>query len=96
MAIHSIGFEIMVIADLTRFTFSIPGRILHQLGLGRQNCAGSEDFCILDFNAQTLNEYQSGWSSRKLEGPDPNFCTSLESHYSKWLNGENRAKQSNY
>ncbi|KAI8542757.1 hypothetical protein RHMOL_Rhmol08G0164400 [Rhododendron molle] len=54
MVVHSAGFERMVITGLTNFTFYIPGRILRQLGLSQgQNCAGTEDFYIPNFNAQT-------------------------------------------
>ncbi|KAI8530015.1 hypothetical protein RHMOL_Rhmol11G0021100 [Rhododendron molle] len=60
MAIHFAGFERMVIAGLTSFTFYIPGRMLRQLGLSQgQNRAGTEDFCIPNFSAQTLHEYRS-------------------------------------
>ncbi|KAI8550534.1 hypothetical protein RHMOL_Rhmol06G0114600 [Rhododendron molle] len=55
MALNSAGFERMVIAGLSSFTFYIPGRILRQLGISQgSHRAGVESFHILALTAQNL------------------------------------------
>ncbi|KAI8574625.1 hypothetical protein RHMOL_Rhmol01G0368700 [Rhododendron molle] len=65
MAMNSAGFERMVIAGLTSFTFYIPGRILRQLGISQGlNRAGVESFHLPEFTAHNLTGYKHNWGLR--------------------------------
>ena len=86
MATNSAGFERMVIAGLSSFTFYIPGRILRQLGMSQGLVrAGEETFHIPAFSAQNLTGYEHNWGLRQLGGADPDFSTKLKHRYKAWL-----------
>ncbi|KAI8530075.1 hypothetical protein RHMOL_Rhmol11G0027000 [Rhododendron molle] len=55
MTTNSVGFERVVIAGLSNFTFYIPSRILRQLGMSQNlNRVGVESFHIPAFTAQSM------------------------------------------
>ncbi|KAI8542640.1 hypothetical protein RHMOL_Rhmol08G0153500 [Rhododendron molle] len=55
MAVKSAGYDQVVIAGLSSFTFYIPGRILRQLGISQgSHRAGAESFHVPAFTAQNL------------------------------------------
>lgn len=86
MATNSAGFERIVIAGLTSFTFYIPSRILRQLGISQGlHRAGTEAFHLPTFTAQNLARYEHNWGLRQLGGADPTFSTRLKHRYKAWL-----------
>jgi hypothetical protein len=94
MTVYSEGFDRVVIAGLTSFTFYIPGRVLRQLGIPqRMVCLTAGDFRLPNFNAQTLRGYKRRWSHRALEGVSPDFTTRLRRQYRQWLRADVQARE---
>ncbi|KAI8529895.1 hypothetical protein RHMOL_Rhmol11G0010300 [Rhododendron molle] len=97
MTVNSTGFERVVIAGLTGFTFYIPGCIFCQLGMSQGNQRfGTEDFEPLDFDAPKLHNYRCSWNNMDLEGPFRDFRTMLENCCMKWLHEDVMARLGGY
>ncbi|KAI8547496.1 hypothetical protein RHMOL_Rhmol07G0200400 [Rhododendron molle] len=91
------GFERVIIAGLTSFTFYIPGRILRQLGISQGlHKAGIEEFHLPDFNVPSLREYRRLWRQGVLEGPSSDFVEWLDGRYVAWLRAEIQTRPGGY
>lgn len=93
MTVNSAGFERVMIAGLTSFTFYIPRRTLRQLRRSQENRRfGMEMFKLPEFNDNNLHIYGYSWGERELEEPVPDTITWLEGRYVKWLRKEVKAR----
>jgi hypothetical protein len=94
MTVFSEGFDRVVIAGLTSFTFYIPGRVLRQLGIPQGMVRITVgDFHLPRFTAQTLNGYKRLWGDRSLQEESPDFTTRLRRQYRQWLRADVQARE---
>ncbi|KAI8535409.1 hypothetical protein RHMOL_Rhmol10G0171800 [Rhododendron molle] len=93
MTVNSVGFERVVIAGLTSFTFYIPECILLQLGISQGNKRfGKEHFELPAFNACNLHIYRCSWNNRDLDELLLDSITWLKSRYVNWLHKKVKAR----
>ena len=94
MTLCSAGYNRVVIAGLTSFTYYIPGRTLRQLGRSQgYHRYGAEDFELPVFDGWHLLDYEDRWNNRIVREPNPGFKTWLERRYIRWLSTEVEARR---
>ncbi|KAF7137980.1 hypothetical protein RHSIM_Rhsim07G0153600 [Rhododendron simsii] len=84
VALSNMGRSRMMLVGMTGWTFYIPYRILHQLGI-RQSMPLHDYFSMPYFKFYTCNFYQRTWGARVTIPRDPYPSVLLPQNYESWL-----------